>query len=303
MSCCRMTVAVVPVFRLQLGLSRRLHWSLHKCKVRHVPYLSSLLLILGLVIPWTSTPSSSSLIGYKGSKSTHATARAATGNKPQGEPQRGYRFGDLFINKLTGKDQYEFGDLSKWMDSKMKEKACELTGKDTYEFGDVARFVDSRVKEEVCKLTGKKKYEFGDVTREIARRVKEGDISTEDLSLLLRALLAFGSGLTPVAHILPVKMLLDVLTLNLELEMGNRASELLRESIANELDRRAKKAILGREEYKLGDITREQLQKSITSITGKTEYEFGDLSRAVAKLAKTNMDKATGRSTTRTEPG
>ena len=61
----------------------------------------------------------------------------------------GYQFGDLFINNFTGKK--------------------------TYQFGDISRAVDSRVKEEVCKLTGKAEYEFGDLTTEIKRRIETGE--------------------------------------------------------------------------------------------------------------------------------
>jgi len=197
------------------------------------------------------------------------------------EESRGYRFGDLFLNKITGKDKYEFGDLTKWLGNTLQEKACEVTGKDSYEFGDLSRHLDARAKEEACKLTGKANYEFGDLTKELGRRIQEGEISAEELSLLLRALLTFGAGLTPVAHLLPVKLLLDLLAWNVQADMTARAAGAVTGAIAAEVDRRAKLALLGRESYALGDLTREQLSRSLRTYTGKDEYEFGDVTRAV----------------------
>ncbi|CAE8627639.1 unnamed protein product [Polarella glacialis] len=195
--------------------------------------------------------------------------------------ERGYRFGDLFINKLTGKDSYKFGDLSSWFGGVLEKKACEITGKDDYQFGDVSRFVDSAIKEKVCEMTGKDSYQFGDITSEVARRIRDGEVNSEELSLLLRVLLSFGVGLTPVAHILPVKVLLDLLTWNLQAEIGNKASGALAGAVATELDERAKLALIGRKDYVLGDFTKEQLNKALSGITGKDRYEFGDITRSV----------------------
>lgn len=54
--------------------------------------------------------------------------------------------GDLFINKLTGKESYEFGDLSRFMGDKLSEAVGNFTGKESYEFGDITRAMDSKAK-------------------------------------------------------------------------------------------------------------------------------------------------------------
>lgn len=48
----------------------------------------------------------------------------------------------------------------------MKELVCELSGKDEYEFGDLSIQIDKRVKESVASFCGKDKYEFGDLSKE-----------------------------------------------------------------------------------------------------------------------------------------
>jgi len=212
--------------------------------------------------------------------------RAATKEQATaGEKKRGYQFGDLFINKLTGKDKYEFGDLSRFIDGKVKEAVCQMTGKEQYEFGDVSKFLDARAKEEVSKLTGKEQYEFGDISREIARRVQAGEVDFDDLSLLLRSVLVLGAGLTPVAHLLPAQLLLNFLTWSLQVEATQRVSGKVTSAVAEELDRRAKGALLGEgnEDYVLGDLTRAQLKNAMHGLTGKEDYEFGDVSKAVLR--------------------
>ncbi|CAJ1414966.1 unnamed protein product [Effrenium voratum] len=234
--------------------------------------------------------------------------------RAQGE-QRGYQFGDLFINKLTGKDKYQFGDLSRHLtgqlseavgnftggkdsyefgditkaaDAKAKAEVCKITGKDVYELGDISKFLDGQAKSKVADLLGKEQYEFGDISREIARRAKEAEIDEEDLKLLLRAVLALGAGLTPVAHLLPIQVLLNLYGSSLELELSQRLLSRLTASMAKELDRRAKEAMLGKgnEDYVLGDLTRAQMQRSIKELTGKEEYEFGDISKSLLSRVK-----------------
>ncbi|CAE7239955.1 unnamed protein product, partial [Symbiodinium microadriaticum] len=163
-------------------------------------------------------------------------------------------------------------------------EVCKVTGKDVYELGDLSKYLDTQAKKQVAKLTGKDSYEFGDISREIARRVQESDVvDEEDLRLLLTTVVALGVGLTPVAHLLPVQLLLNLYTTSVEVELGNRAASKLTGALAQELDRRAKGVLLGKgnEDYVLGDLTKAQIQRSVASLTGKDKYEFGDISRAL----------------------
>ncbi|OLQ04240.1 hypothetical protein AK812_SmicGene12698 [Symbiodinium microadriaticum] len=174
------------------------------------------------------------------------------------------------VGNFTGKESYEFGDITRSLDAKAKAEVCKVTGKecplafakpvlraaaqshgkDVYELGDLSKYLDTQAKKQVAKLTGKDSYEFGDISREIARRVQESDVVDE------------------------------------EVELGNRAASKLTGALAQELDRRAKGVLLGKgnEDYVLGDLTKAQIQRSVASLTGKDKYEFGDISRALLRL-------------------
>lgn len=89
-------------------------------------------------------------------------------------------------------------DLSRTIDSSIKDKINDLTGNDEYEFGDLSRLVDSKIKGEVNKFTNSTSYEFGDLTKEIVRRVATGKYTLDDLFMLLKALAMVGASLSPV---------------------------------------------------------------------------------------------------------
>ena len=105
-----------------------------------------------------------------------------------------------------------------------------------------------------------------------------------------------GASFTPMAQLLPVKLLLEVLNVGLAQDIGSKAMS----GVANSLDERFKKAITGDEKYKLGDKTKEQLAKSLSKFTGKDSYSFGDISQAVAKrMNETEKEKGGPKSSER----
>jgi len=161
-----------------------------------------------------------------------------------------------------------------------------------YEVGDLSRWIDSRVKEKANEFTGNDLYQFGDVTKEITRRLKSGDYKLEDIVFLCRILVQFGAGLSPVANILPMKVLMEMLNFSLAQEIGDR----LVGAITLEVDKRMKKAITGDAEYQLGDLTKNAMLKFI----GKEEYSFGDFSKTVSKIWDEKNE--TGRGTVETPP-
>ena len=79
------------------------------------------------------------------------------------------------------------------------------------QFGDLSRWVDARVKDKVNEFTGQEIYVFGDLTREIAAQVVSRKWTLDDLVVLLKALLSFGVGLSPVASFLPIRLLVELL--------------------------------------------------------------------------------------------
>ena len=56
---------------------------------------------------------------------------------------------------------------SKALDTLAKDAVCEMTGKDDYQVGDLSIEVDKRVKQNVATFTGKESYEAGDLSREV----------------------------------------------------------------------------------------------------------------------------------------
>jgi hypothetical protein len=77
-----------------------------------------------------------------------------------------------YTEQLTGKP-YEFGDLSKDIDRRIKAQAAEFCGKDTYEFGDVTKEISRRIETRTLEFTGRESYEFGDISREIENRRRQ----------------------------------------------------------------------------------------------------------------------------------
>lgn len=204
----------------------------------------------------------------------------------------GYQFGDISksigkkitsaINDKTGNDTYEFGDLTKWLDQRAKQKAASITGKDDgeYEFGDLTRWVDTKVKEKVSNMSGKSEYEFGDLTKEILKRIWSGEIDLKDVITLCKILLDFGAGLSPVAGFFPVKILIELLNYSILQDVGGKVIG----SLAQELDKRVKSAMTGDANYELGDITKKEVLKYV----GKDEYAFGDITKTI--LANVEQD-------------
>eukprot|EP00930_Biecheleria_cincta_P001430 TRINITY_DN102574_c0_g1_i1.p1 TRINITY_DN102574_c0_g1~~TRINITY_DN102574_c0_g1_i1.p1 ORF type:complete len:287 (-),score=77.59 TRINITY_DN102574_c0_g1_i1:115-975(-) len=70
---------------------------------------------------------------------------------------------------FTGKDDYEFGDISKEADRRAKAAIAKLLGKEEYKFGDISKAAAAKAMDAVTSFTGKKDYEFGDVTKTLLR--------------------------------------------------------------------------------------------------------------------------------------
>ena len=213
-----------------------------------------------------------------------------------------YRFGDITrsllkrttaqVTVLTGKQQYEFGDLSRWLDQQAKGKINEITGRDgEYVLGDLTRWADHQAKEIISNYTGKEDYQVGDISKEVVRRTMSGEYELQDVILALRVLLSAGISLSPIAAALPVKVVMELINLGLAQEVGGKVMDVLGKS----LDERFKLALTGDSQYRLGDISKRELMKSLSAFTGKSEYAFGDISKRVAELAakenKTKIDE------------
>jgi hypothetical protein len=214
--------------------------------------------------------------------------------------QSGYKFGDMTrflakkatdkVNDLTGKDAYQFGDLSRYLDQRAKDRVMEAKGAlgsggdpYKYEFGDLTRWADALAKQKAANFAGKETAgddRFGDRTKTIVRKVQSGEYQLDDVYLALRVLLTAGFSILPVAHLLPIRMVLQLVNFGLAKDIGDRVMGVLVVS----LDARIKQALTGNAAYQLGDWSKDRIRQSVTSFTGKDRYEFGDLTLTVARL-------------------
>ena len=202
-------------------------------------------------------------------------------NKSNKEEKRGYRFGDITRSlgqKLTGDENYEFGDISRNLDRQAKARVESLTGK-PYVFGDLSKWADFQVKEKVANFTGKDTYQVGDLSKEVVRRVWEGEYELEDIILVLRILLQMGAQFTPIARLMPVHFLLEVLGVGVAQDVGGK----IMAGVAKSVDERFKTAITGDPKYQLGDKSKERIVQALSKITGKENYQFGDLTQVIAQ--------------------
>ena len=61
----------------------------------------------------------------------------------------------------------QVGDISKELDSRIKDEIANLRGKEEYELGDLSLALDKMSKDFTMELTGKDSYETGDLSKEI----------------------------------------------------------------------------------------------------------------------------------------
>jgi len=167
---------------------------------------------------------------------------------------------------FLGKDEYKVGDISKEIDTRVKEEVARIRGKEDYELGDFVVAMDDMSKNFTETLTGKP-YEAGDLSIELDKRIKSAVAS-----FCGKDEYEFG---------------------DLSKEIGSRVQSRVEEftgksyefgDITREVETRRKewvKGFLGEEaaaNYQFGDITK----KFVTGFTGKDDYQFGDLTKKIA---------------------
>lgn len=158
-----------------------------------------------------------------------------------------YQFGDLSrevdvrvkdeVANLRGKEEYELGDFVVAMDELSKKKTEELTGK-AYEPGDLSIEIDSRVKSSVAKFCGKDEYEFGDLSKVVASRVQS---RVEEFT---GKPYEFG---------------------DISREIENKRQQWVKEYLGDE----------AATNYQFGDLTK----KFLAGVAGTDDYQLGDISK------------------------
>ena len=168
---------------------------------------------------------------------------------------------DFFL----GKDEYKVGDISKEIDTRVKDEVARMRGKEEYELGDFVMAMDEMSKDLTESLTGKP-YETGDLSVELDKRIKSSvadfcgkdEYAVGDLSKEINQ---------------RVQLRVEEFT-GKPYEFGD---------VTREIENRRKewvKDFLGEEaaaNYQFGDITK----KFIAGYTGKDDYQFGDLTKKV----------------------
>jgi hypothetical protein len=220
-------------------------------------------------------------------ENTDNNDKGTDNNSKVEQRQKGYQFGDIsraIGKKLSRNEDYKFGDLT-------KKVVRSTTGNEDYEFGNLSRWVDSQIKDKVNSYTNQEEYNFGDITKEFARRLRSGEFTWEEMLTLLKIMVSFGMGISPVAQLIPSKLLIELLNVSILQDVGERVTS----SLSMELDRRIKKAVVGNADYQFGDITKSAINK----FTGKGEYEFGDITRAVMEQQRQQDEQGQGKSSKR----
>jgi len=125
------------------------------------------------------------------------------------------------------------------------------------------------------------------VSRTIIRKVATGDYQLSDITFLCKVLIALGADFSPVAGLLPVKVLIELFGYSLVIDLGERFMN----AIVKELDKRLQwihddedhgvdtvATLLDNDVsksfsyYSPGDLTK----TAILSFTGKENYQIGD---------------------------
>jgi len=168
---------------------------------------------------------------------------------------------------------------------------------ENYEFGDIT-------KKMISGYTNKTDWDFQDLTGEVYNRTLSGDINLKDVILLVKVVASLGISFTPLAGVLPLKLLIELLSVGLAQEIGNRVMEI----VANEVDKRINKALLEKDDATavnstssddgnaaaavvynsmLSDVMRGELSKQVSQATGKNGiHELGDISKAITNNSK-----------------
>ncbi|KAL3906141.1 MAG: hypothetical protein SGPRY_010661, partial [Prymnesium sp.] len=78
------------------------------------------------------------------------------------------------VSEFTGKDTYQFGDISRKISKDISSGVSEFTGKDKYQFGDISRKISNDISSGMSDFTGKEEYQFGDISRKISKEIASG---------------------------------------------------------------------------------------------------------------------------------
>jgi len=216
------------------------------------------------------------------------------------------------ICKVTGKDTYKLGDMSRYLDNRAKDAIRGLTGEVQLQVMGLSKQVDDQIKDRINSLKLakiQKDFNIADITRTIIQKVASGDYQLSDITFLCKVLVVLGADFSPVAGLLPVRLLLELFGYSIVIGLGERFMT----AIATELDRRLERNEQKEDEknqsslplamipldngitagsYTPGDLTKQ----AILEYTGKNTYQTGDIagSKMLEKASPTSTSTSTG---------
>ena len=208
---------------------------------------------------------------------------------PKEAPYKNFHEKNKESDPKESNKSYQFGDFSKGLYHKFGDSVNTLTGKADYEFGDLTRWLDAHARSTVEDLMHRSESSHhGSNRRDGFHRHSEfhSSATLTGLFRLFRSLL-----LAQIIKIviemgwerqvltkLPIKLLMDLL----KMCVAQPARPKIIRVVAMELDKRIKSALVGDVNYQFGDLTK----RSILRFTGKSTYQFGDITRTLLEKSK-----------------
>ena len=217
------------------------------------------------------------------------------------------------ICKVTGKDTYKFGDMSRYLDSRAKDAIRSLTGEAGLLVG-LSKQVDAQIKDRINSLqlaNIQKDFSIADITRTIIKKVASGDYQLSDITFLCKVLVVLGADFSPVVGLLPVRLLLELFGYSIVIGLGERFMTAIVTELDRRLERNEQKEDQEQEQeeknqsslslpmipldndidntdasasyqYAPGDLTKQ----AILEYTGKNTYQAGDIADSKSKMLK-----------------
>ena len=250
----------------------------------HHHYRSRLVLVVFLLVGG-GTPTTFGFV-HKRPRSPRGIHRFTTGKPPsrrddvnrKQSSNKSHDNDDGTGSSPSNGQQDILGEISKSMIGTFANSYGSLNHRDDYDTSDdLSMMIDRR---RAKRTNTRPKNTLRDATNEIVRRIMAGEEYTqEDLILLLKLVLTVGVSFQPIARMLPIRTLVQMLDLSVSQRLADRVKFLL----ANELDTRVKDMVAE-------NMQRHFARQAIRAFTGKEEYVFGDIARSLLRNDSGNRE-------------
>ena len=201
------------------------------------------------------------------------------------------------ICKVTGKDTYQFGDITRYIDSCAKDTWNEIQ----LDARDLAQQLDHEMDEKIQEISftrGQMQENVQNVTRTLIRKVASEEYQLSEITFLCKVLMALGADFAPVAGVLPVKLLLELFGYSIACGIAERFFT----AIITELDRRLErneevKALPGVDEDNKDDVDGVNIVDTniVSPLSSRKQRGFDNKNYAPGDLTKQAILEYTGK--------